>query len=59
LRDLDQAISRLAEGSYGMCRNCGCTIGKERLEALPMAELCMSCAMPGRSSIVAPGAPTP
>jgi len=37
------AIERIADGSYGVCENCGEPIGKMRLMAFPRATLCMSC----------------
>jgi DnaK suppressor protein len=37
------AVERLAEGTYGLCSNCGAEIPPERLEALPEAVLCISC----------------
>ncbi len=39
-----EAIARIADGSYGTCANCGKAIAPERLEALPDADLCVSCA---------------
>jgi len=39
-----QALQRLAEGRYGICERCGAAINPERLEALPLATLCISCA---------------
>ena len=37
------ALERIADGSYGVCENCGEPIGKMRLMAFPRATLCMSC----------------
>ena len=39
-----QALGRLAAGSYGLCTSCGDAIAKARLEAMPAAALCISCA---------------
>jgi DnaK suppressor protein len=44
LADVDRALEKLAEDSYGSCDNCGLPISAERLEAIPWAALCMSCA---------------
>ena len=41
---LDQALARIADGSYGFCTRRGEPIGRERLEARPSAELCIDCA---------------
>ncbi len=43
LFQVDRAIARLADGSYGICESCGNPIGKLRLMAFPRATLCMSC----------------
>src|SRR3954463_13167331 len=43
LRDLDDAIARLATGSYGLCESCGQPIGDERLAALPATRTCIRC----------------
>ena len=38
------ALSRIDNGTYGVCLKCGGKIGKERLKALPTATLCIACA---------------
>ena len=43
LEKVDNALKRMQEGSYGYCLSCGRPIGKERLKALPYAELCITC----------------
>jgi RNA polymerase-binding protein DksA len=43
LEDVDQALQRIEDGTYGECNNCGKSITPERLEALPSAELCIDC----------------
>jgi len=40
---VDYALSKLEEGTYGLCDACGCNIPVERLETLPHAELCIEC----------------
>ncbi|MFC1548925.1 TraR/DksA family transcriptional regulator [Candidatus Omnitrophota bacterium] len=40
---LDDAITRIDEGTYGQCNGCGCSIKKQRLKAMPQAELCIKC----------------
>jgi RNA polymerase-binding transcription factor len=44
LHDVEAAITRLADGSYGRCERCGEPIAPARLEAIPAAEHCMACA---------------
>ncbi len=41
--EIDRALVKLAEGTYGQCDECGGTISEERLDALPWAALCMAC----------------
>ena len=43
LADIDAALARLADGSYGTCQNCGQPIGAERLAARPTARTCIGC----------------
>lgn len=42
-RELAEALERVRDGSYGICRACGCRIPRRRLEALPTATLCVVC----------------
>ncbi|MDI2098829.1 TraR/DksA family transcriptional regulator [Ruicaihuangia caeni] len=44
LHGLDEAVRRVEEGTYGVCRRCGGPIAPGRLEARPTAELCIDCA---------------
>lgn len=44
LRQIDAALARLADGSYGFCVKCGAEIGAARLTAVPAAPLCQACA---------------
>ena len=41
--DIDQALLRIEEGSYGMCVRCGRPIDERRLEALPTARYDAEC----------------
>jgi DnaK suppressor protein len=41
LDEIDAALIRIEDGSYGLCTACGRPISKERLEALPYATLCI------------------
>jgi RNA polymerase-binding protein DksA len=44
LAQIDAAMRKLAEGSYGRCERCGQHIGAARLAARPVATTCISCA---------------
>ncbi|MEY2571502.1 MAG: DnaK suppressor protein [Acidimicrobiaceae bacterium] len=44
LRDVDDALARMAAGSYGSCESCGRPIAAERLAARPAARTCIACA---------------
>jgi DnaK suppressor protein len=41
--DIDAALGRLDNGTYGKCERCGREIPIERLEARPTARLCVAC----------------
>jgi DnaK suppressor protein len=43
VEEIDRAIEKVYEGSYGQCESCGIAIPKERLKALPHAALCVKC----------------
>ena len=43
LEQLDEALVRIGDGSYGKCVLCGNIINSKRLEALPYAKLCVDC----------------
>ena len=43
LRDIDAALLRLRDGSYGTCMDCGITITQKRLDAVPWARYCVTC----------------
>lgn len=43
LADIDAALSRIANGSYGSCQSCGGPLGLQRLRALPEARYCLAC----------------
>lgn len=40
---IDEALARLAEGTYGNCAECGAEIGEKRLAVVPFAKLCVQC----------------
>jgi RNA polymerase-binding transcription factor DksA len=41
LLEVEAAVQRLEQGSYGTCQVCGRPIGDERLEAMPAARFCI------------------
>src|SRR5215467_7744810 len=43
LAEVQQALVRIENGTYGICANCGQPIPEERLEAIPWASLCVTC----------------
>ena len=40
---IDAALEKIDEGSYGICESCETSIPRERLEALPFAGRCIEC----------------
>ena len=40
---LDEALQRIEDGTFGICRVCGGEIGRPRLEAVPTATQCIAC----------------
>ncbi|WP_319804204.1 TraR/DksA family transcriptional regulator [Nocardioides dongkuii] len=47
LAEVDAALARLADGSYGTCVRCGRPVPPERLAARPAAATCVACAASG------------
>ncbi len=43
LNKINAALEKIDQGVYGECENCGEEIGLKRLEARPVAELCIDC----------------
>jgi RNA polymerase-binding protein DksA len=43
IAEIDAALKRIEDGTYGTCTNCGHEIPRERLEANPWASLCIDC----------------
>jgi RNA polymerase-binding protein DksA len=41
LHEVNDALARIEDGSYGTCEVCGRDIGEERLEAVPWTTLCI------------------
>ncbi|WP_372729136.1 TraR/DksA family transcriptional regulator [Nocardioides sp.] len=44
LAEIDAAVRRLDDSTYGVCERCRGEIGEGRLEARPMARTCIGCA---------------
>ena len=43
LAEIEHALHKFEEGTYGLCDSCGKPIAPDRLEALPQASLCVEC----------------
>jgi DnaK suppressor protein len=43
LREIDAALDRIENGTYGICTDCNKLMTIERLEAMPEATLCINC----------------
>jgi DnaK suppressor protein len=43
LKQIDDALERIADASYGVCESCGLEIAEERLSAMPFTRLCRDC----------------
>ena len=43
VREIDDALDRLRDGTFGSCESCEQPIPKPRLEAIPYARLCLPC----------------
>lgn len=47
VHEIDDALERMDEGTYGTCERCGTEIPPERLEARPYARECIACKQRG------------
>lgn len=43
LDQIESALKRIADGTFGLCRVCGCDIPLARLEAVPTTKICVPC----------------
>jgi DnaK suppressor protein len=50
VEEIDIALAKIKDGTYGVCEQCHNTIPKERLRALPYAALCVQCKSAGFTS---------
>jgi DnaK suppressor protein len=44
LNEVERALEKMDEGTFGTCESCGNPIAEVRLEAMPAAKLCIDCA---------------
>lgn len=44
LEQIEAALERIEDGTYGECEECGGRIPKKRLDAIPYASMCVKCA---------------
>lgn len=43
LVQIEDALKRMAAGTYGVCTNCSTPIGEKRLQAVPWTKFCIDC----------------
>jgi RNA polymerase-binding transcription factor DksA len=43
IQEIEEALDRIKDGTFGLCESCRKKIPKERLKAIPYARLCVSC----------------
>ena len=43
IAEVEAALGRIAQGSYGSCSSCGGPLGLQRLRAIPEARFCLGC----------------
>ena len=43
LREVERALAKFEDGTYGLCESCGTRIERARLEVLPYARYCLDC----------------
>lgn len=55
LADVEHALNKFKQGTYGLCDRCGQPIDPARLEALPQANLCLSCKAKNAKGKSSPG----
>ena len=52
LREVEHALKKCEKGTYGLCDACSKSIDSARLEALPQANLCLSCKNNQKRSVI-------
>jgi RNA polymerase-binding protein DksA len=58
LREVEAALDRIEQGSYGTCEACDGPIGEDRLQANPAASRCIGCQAMHERTFAHPGTPT-
>jgi DnaK suppressor protein len=48
LAEVERALRKIADGTYGRCERCGKEISPARLEAMPAARFCLECSAAAR-----------
>ena len=43
LKELEEALEHIKDGSFGLCDRCGCKIPKGRLKVMPFSTTCVAC----------------
>jgi DnaK suppressor protein len=43
LKEIEEALERIEDGSFGLCDRCGCKIPKGRLKVMPFSTTCVAC----------------
>jgi DnaK suppressor protein len=51
LADVEEALARLAAGTFGRCEQCGSAIGPQLLSVIPEARYCPHCAAGSRPAV--------
>jgi DnaK suppressor protein len=54
LAEVDRALQKMDEGTYGTCDNCQQIIDPARMEALPQAILCLNCRQKAKNAQIKP-----
>jgi RNA polymerase-binding protein DksA len=52
LRNIDAALEKIEEGTFGICELCGKKINKERLKAVPYTKLCIDCQREEETTVI-------
>ncbi len=55
LAEVEHTLNKFEQGTYGLCDSCGQPIDPARLEALPQANLCLSCKAKNAKGKSSPG----
>ncbi|MBA7680982.1 RNA polymerase-binding transcription factor DksA [subsurface metagenome] len=55
IAEVEHALNKFEEGTYGLCDSCGQPIAADRLEALPQASLCVACKAKNIKGRISPG----